>query len=93
MVGSQPVLEESGHFGTGPGVCNHPARFSLENIGLFEFARSDQAIRTIADRVEQSISQHGGVLDRFTHNRFAPLAARMEAFEARITQLEKNQAV
>lgn len=60
---------------------------------MFEFARSDQAIRTIADRVEQSISLHGGVLDRFTHNRVDPLVARMEAFEARITQLEKNQAV
>jgi hypothetical protein len=59
---------------------------------MFEFARNDQAIKTIADQVEQSISLHGGVLDRFTHNRVDPLAARMEAFEARITQLEKNQA-
>lgn len=60
---------------------------------LFEFARNDQAVKTIADRVENVLSLHGGVLDRFTHNRVDPLAARMEALEARVCQLEKNQAV
>ena len=60
---------------------------------LFEFARSDQAVKIIADRVENELSLHGGVLDRFTHNRVNPLVARMEALEARVCQLEKNQAV
>ena len=54
MVGAQPVLEESGHFGTGPSVCNHPARFSLENIGLFEFARGGQIIKCL---IGQAIPQ------------------------------------
>ena len=47
MVGAQPVLKEAGHFGASPGVCNHPARFSLENIGLFEFARSGQWVPVV----------------------------------------------
>jgi hypothetical protein len=59
---------------------------------LYEFARSDLAAKTIADRVENVLFLHGGVLDRFIHNRVDPLVARMEALAARVTQIEKNQA-
>ena len=66
MVGSQPVLEETGHLGAGTGIRNHSARFALENIGFFEFARGSQIgkclVRQAIPQGESQMSRDGMVI-------------------------------